>query len=316
MDPELLRVTQLLSTDEELLSYIRKMVLARLTVDTLADKKWIKAVVDFSVEEAIKKLELDRLIVSARLSAEADTNITPKNNNELKPSFSDSEPWTGKPRKGKKSQKVTAKGSKPSKISSSPATEDKTEKFLSPLKPVTAASADEFAGSRKFSVTVSTRDENSASPALNSPEDSSPKKRGILIDDDVLMESASESVSQSFELTPPESPPRHEYVTDEYQDGSGDSLRDFEPDERAVDEVDSDEDTVPGAGAMYGADENNYDDALALDDSDTSGASRHVRFDSALEDVRFIENVHKDLDQEEKEKLFFTHMGKVTVFYN
>jgi hypothetical protein len=304
VDPELLRVTQLLSTDDELVSYIRKLVLSRLTVDTLADKNWMKAVVDFSVEEAIKKLEIDRMVINARQAADDKTSSSP----ELKPSFSDSEPQTNKGRRvGRPQQKSSGKGSgsKAGGVTHKESASDEPgEKPVSPMKPITAASVGSY-GNRKNSTVNAALSDDVASPALSSPE--SPRKKGILIDDDVLMESAPESVAQSFEISSPDSPARSEYMSD----ASGDSSGNYEPDEAAVD-VDSDEDTVP---VYSGADADGDPDGIALDDSDDSDASRHVRFSSALENVKYIENVHRDLEPEEKEKLFFTHIGKCSVVH-
>lgn len=336
VDPELERVTQLLSTDDELVSYIRKLVLSRLTVDTLADKKWMKAVVDFSVEEAMKKLEIDRMIMDARFAVETEQNSFLKETEVvgLKPSFSESEPLTSKPRKTKVPRNRSTKTAPtplpvaaPNSIPAAPIStttpipipsivstpfqtytdKDVAEESFSPMKPVTAASVGSYTSRRNFTISPSAYDD-SASPSVKSSE--SPKKKGILMDDDVLMDSAPEDTSavesntQSFDVSPlgSESPPR----TD---DLLGDSLscdnEDDKPDEGAAD-VESDDDTVPVYGGTDVGD--NLDLDIALNDSDDSDSSRHVRFSSDLENVRYIENVHSGMESEEKEKLFFTHI--------
>ena len=286
-DGELIRLIKILTADESLLRYIKTLVLSRLTEEALLETNWLKAVIEYSVDDAISKLHLDKNIVSL------------KSNSLKMPNYSEQEPVTSNLK-----QHSTATGF-------SNTQQNNLTKETSPhsSRPRSA----KFSTSR---ATMSAQDYMQQSEYVANNTELSPRRGPILIhDDNVLMESS------------PNKPYMTIHQEDELPNLSEDSIAVSDVEVENIEHrAESSESNESQSASESGSNmiSNNNDISLQMEDFDSTpyemthdnddnsmndsetSVSRHVRFNANLESVLHVQNLLGDLDEEEQKQLFFT----------
>ena len=299
-DRELIRVINILTADELLLQYIKKNVLSRLTEESMLETNWLKAVIDFSVEEAIHKLNLDQNIASL------------KRNSLKMPNYSELEPSSTKSK-----QATLAKLNKPY----SPQVVNEFKEDLSNTNRPKSAKLSTSRATMSAQDYMQQVEYQSINTQINT--ELSPRRGAILVsDDDVLPyitlnndedELPNLSEDSSSNIEPDHSAEDERETVGEQSDNSPNNevslqIEDIESETSMQHQYDYYNKEYLEQDVSIGNDNNQRDDQeddISMDDSEIS-TSRHVRFKANLESVLHVQNLLSDLDEEQQRALFFT----------